>query len=370
MAPFLKGKIVRESLVILLMLSVCVVVKSYTTVIMTNDLNSQCGEAISDVSSGVIKSYREPNYATNWHCDVTIAVQTDQVVLLRFETFNAYSKYDDCRDNNLKVYDGSNVYSQLLTPNSGLCTGVYSTSSDVPKYILSTGSSITLYLIRENTLHTEFNIIVSAVMKIEGSFCFNCWDNSSCLDPEVKCDSIRNCADGSDESTELEGGCFDGNKIAADVTNPRPFIAAALVVIVIALIIIIIAVFVCRCRRQQNHHPSARKRATDNASSKECSAHQEYPPKQAVHSVNYQLAQPSYQPCQDRYSSRFDSYDEDQPYYYNDSYPPHQDRYPSPPPKYPPQGGDPSPPPVYAPSQGVAYYPQKDHVLLVGSIRV
>ncbi|XP_002739082.1 uncharacterized protein LOC100376686 [Saccoglossus kowalevskii] len=354
-----KGKVMFHVAKLMLFLSGCAVVKSFNTVVMTNEYWNDCGKTISysDANSGIIKAYREDYYTEDvYECTVTLEVMWYEQVLLKFETFDVYSMDDDCSDHSLKVYDGSSIYEQMLTPMNGLCTTSYY-STELPQTILSSSYSLTLVLSRNYAEKpADFNIIYSAVQTDADDFCFKCLDNDTCLSSEVKCDGLNNCPDGSDESYEEDGGCSDIADVFVSAVKLTLIIVVVVVVLIILVCVIFIVVIVCCCCR------AGRSTTTTHTGTTVVAKPGTYPTQQSAYPVVQGTNPPQqggYPPQQGGYPPQQGGYPPQQ-----GGYPPQQGGYPPQQGGYPPQqGGYPpqQPPPAYPP-QGVAYNPQQDQV--------
>lgn len=174
----------------------------------------------------------------NLDCEITF--QTHSILqrfMLRFDTLSL-----DCNDH-LFVYDGGHAAGQpkidISCRNTKGSVGVFFTNTN----------HITLKYVTDNwgTDSNGFKLVITAV-KDSKHACrdFTCHANGFCIHPELLCDGVNHCSDGSDES------------VAAKCQNPTENLIFGMeltwiVLITVCSLLIIFAclvgVAICLCRR-------------------------------------------------------------------------------------------------------------------------
>ncbi|XP_033096473.1 suppressor of tumorigenicity 14 protein homolog [Anneissia japonica] len=144
-------------------------------------------------SSLLIHSQESLNYAAGVHTLVTIVVPTGQRVRLLIEEMELEYIGQTCNDV-VKIFDGPDANSKLLTDASGLC------GSKKGKHYTSTLNIITfMFTTDANVQDTGFVILATSFFTGEcGIDEFQC-DNGLCVNKLLIKDGHDNCADNSDE---------------------------------------------------------------------------------------------------------------------------------------------------------------------------
>ncbi|XP_070553004.1 uncharacterized protein [Ptychodera flava] len=227
--------------------------EAYSEISMTDNWLSDCYEVFHD-PGGIIKAYGTyDNTFGTFDCQVTIVSRkSNQRYELRFENFDVYSIDGQCKDHSLQIYDGYDRSAPPLTSRpEGLCLPRHDSSLwYLPRPIHTTKEAVTLYLYRYFPPGpSNFRIIFTAYQTKYDKKCFRCVNNTAmCIDEELKCDSLRHCTDGSDESSEGKGGCAESTGIFTGVS----FAVMISIVVIVVVILIMIGIGLCvyRCRRE------------------------------------------------------------------------------------------------------------------------
>ncbi|XP_077984449.1 uncharacterized protein LOC144439070 isoform X2 [Glandiceps talaboti] len=211
---------------------------------MTDNKINDCYEVFHD-PGGIIKAFGD-YHDGNYDCQITIQSRDpDQMYHLRFESFEVYSLTGDCSDHSLQIYDGTDRAARPLTNQpQGLCHPMYQPEKwQLPKPMYTTGDSVTLYLYRLNPPGpTRYNIIFTAFKRQYDDSCYKCLnDTGMCIDDSLKCDSLKHCTDGSDESSKGKGGCSESTGLFQGVS----FVVMITIVVIVGLFIIVVFIVLC-----------------------------------------------------------------------------------------------------------------------------
>ncbi|XP_071786050.1 uncharacterized protein [Asterias amurensis] len=238
---------------------------AYNTTFLQYDIHGECWQYITHDGGKIFSHPGHGRYADNTDCKVTITTSPGKRIHAVFESFDVTDSVN-CYQDEVIVYDGR-FYSSLMLSGApyGLC------GTDLaPRYheMESTGNELTVRFITDNVVSSNkgFSVVFTSFVPEEtrtaNDKCFSCADGSMCIDSDLKCDSLWNCADGSDESftlcsvvpTELPGAS----------TGWLGWMGTFLAVTVAAIIVIFLLVSLmvcCCCKRKGQGMPVGRGQA-------------------------------------------------------------------------------------------------------------
>ncbi|XP_022096107.1 uncharacterized protein LOC110982168 [Acanthaster planci] len=179
---------------------------AYNTTFVQQDIHGDCWQYVNHRGGKIFSHAGHGRYADNTDCKVTVTTTPGRRIHAVFESFDLTESVN-CYQDEVIVYDGR-YYSSLMLSGApyGLC------GTDLPpryRELDTTGNELTVRFITDNVLSSNkgFSVVYTTFVpeetRTEKDNCFDCEGGSMCIDSSLTCDSLWNCADGSDESFQL-----------------------------------------------------------------------------------------------------------------------------------------------------------------------
>ncbi|XP_038070161.1 uncharacterized protein LOC119739338 [Patiria miniata] len=254
----------------LLLLSVTLLpnASAYNTTFVQRDIDGECWQYVNHRGGKIFSHAGHGRYADNTDCKVTVTTSPGRRIRAVFESFDVTESVN-CYQDEVIVYDGRFFSSLML---SGAPYGLCGTDLS-PRYreLETTGNVLTVRFITDNVLSSNkgFSVVYTTFVPDEtrkaNDKCFECEDGSMCIDTGLTCDSLWNCADGSDESFQL---CSVGPTESPAATQGWLGWMGTLLAITVAAIIVfflLISIVVCCCCRRKGRGMAVGRGQADGA---------------------------------------------------------------------------------------------------------